>query len=156
MADPITRAEDMALEFKRRLEGIRMAEGCETDVGVRVFLGRRSISPEMMPCVSIIEADDAVSDQPARMGQVLISQHYVIMAYQACDPDNPNTVAHAAIRDMKRALWMTNGKFDPMLGGACRKLDYKGRDIAPRADGSSEVVCAIEATADFVETLYNP
>ncbi len=148
-------AEGVAAEIRTRILRCTIAQGAESDLGSVVYQGRRRVDDDMIPCASIIEADDV----PAR-GRVRdeyeIAQRYVVFAYVPCDPDNPNTAAHAAIRDMKRALFSTDGKANVTMGGKVRRLHYLGRDIGPRADGAKFVVAAIEVQAEYVECLSNP
>jgi hypothetical protein len=146
------RAEDIAAEIKRRVALCTVAQGAETDLGTRVFQGRRAVDDSMPPCATIIEADDT----PAR-GRVRdeyeISQRYIVFAYVPCAPDNPNIAAHAAIRDLKRAMF-AGGDF--RFGGLVKIVEYVGRDIGPRADGAAFVVAAIELVVTYVERLSNP
>lgn len=149
------RAEDVAAEINSRIEACTIALGAETDLGVKVFQGRRHISDDMIPCATVIEGPDAPARARVRT-EYEIGQTYVIFAYVPCDPANPNVAAHKAIRDMKRALFKTAGKADATLGGKVRALDYLGRDIGPRADGAAYVVAAIEVSASYVEMLDAP
>jgi hypothetical protein len=149
-------AEAIADELCTRLRGISVAAGYETDIGLREFRGRRSVSPDLVPCFVLIELDDIVTDRLGRLPEYLIEQHYWVLAYAECDPDRPNTTAHKMLRDMKRALFTTGGQPDAKLNGGVRRLSYQGRDIGPRADGSNTVVAAIQISAEFVEILSSP
>lgn len=155
MTTLLQRAEDIGTELSTRLAACTKALGAETDLGLKVYRGRRHVDDTMLPCAVVIEGDDA----PARGNvktQVKLDQRYVLFAYVPCDPDNPNDAAHAAIRDMKRALFKTNGVPDNRLGGKVRDLEYLGRDIGPRSDGSAFVLAAIEVGVEYVEDLANP
>jgi hypothetical protein len=150
----------IAAEIKARAETRTIAQGAETDLGAAVYMGRRRIDDEMIPCSTIIEADDTVG-RGRVADECEVMQRYVWFAYVPCDPDHPNTAAHAAIRDMKRALW---GKTLPTdspnaymrLGGKVKECEYIGRDIGPRTDGAAFVVAAIEFTVTYVERLSAP
>jgi hypothetical protein len=83
---------------------------------------------------------------------VLISQSYMIDAFDVCDPDNPNTKALSMIRDIKRAIFKT----DATLGGAVKKVSYLGRDIGPRPDGVAMVQARVMISVEYVEDLTNP
>ena len=159
MSQILTSAEAVAAEIIARLGAVTVVNGYETDLGAKVFAGRRSVDPTMLPCATLIEADDEIVDMTnMRLGvpQVEIRQHYVMYAYLECDPDHPNTTAHKAIRDFKRAIFNTDGKPDASFGRKVREIRYLGRDISPRADGSATVVAAIEITVQFVESLSTP
>lgn len=150
------RAEDVAAALLTRVLKCTIAQGAETDLGLRVFQGRRHIDDSMPPCATILEAEDTPARGRGVRGEYEIAQRYVLFAYVPCDPNNPNLAAHAAIRDMKRCLFTTDGKLDTRLGGALVSLDYVGRDIGPRADGAAFVVAAVEVVATYVERLNEP
>jgi hypothetical protein len=139
--------------IKQRLETRTIAQGAETDLGATVYLGRRHVDDTMIPCTTLIEGPD----EPGR-GHVVdeyeVAQKYIVFAYVPCDANAPNTAAHAAIRDIKRALFRTAaGGPDKNLGGQVRALRYLGRDIGPRADGAAFVVVGVEVEATYVEKM---
>jgi hypothetical protein len=148
-------AEAVGTELSTRLAACTTALGAETDLGAKVYRGRRHVDDTMIPCCVVIEGDDV----PAR-GNVKtdyrLDQRYVLFAYVPCDPDHPNDAAHAAIRDMKRALFNTNGVPDSKLGGKARDVEYLGRDIGPRADGAAFVLAALEVGVEYAENVANP
>lgn len=145
-------AAEISADIQARLEAIRTADGSETDVGRHVFRGRRNVDPDMVPCASIIEGNDTPTDRPGRLPTVAIKQRYVIGCYVPCDPDHPNDAAHAAIRDIKRAIFKGNGTLDDRV----RKVSYSGRDIGPRADGVPIVFAVVYLDVEYVEDLTNP
>lgn len=149
-------AEAISDEIVARLETCTRAQGAETDLGAAVFRGRQRIDDGMLPCSVLIEGEDMPARERGAGTQVRLMQRYLLQAYVPCDPDNPNTAAHAAIRDMKRALWKTGGKPDPTLGGKVKDVEYLGRDIGPRADGSPLVLAVIEIAIEYVERLSDP
>ena len=149
------RAEDVAAEVRTRLARCTVAQGAETDIGATVYQGRRRIDEDMIPCVTVIEGPDT-PDRTRVRDTYEIAQQYVIFAYVACDPNNPNVAAHAAIRDIKRSLFTTDGKGDGRFGGAVMGVDYLGRDIGPRADGAAFVVAAVEISVNYSEQLSAP
>lgn len=148
-------AEAVATEIVQRLGGIAVASGCETGIGAKVYQGLRRIDDEMIPCCVVIEGDDSPG-QFQLNGDLQIEQKYVLYAYLECDPLNPNVKAHAAIRDMKRALFLTDGKPDKRWARRVVEVKYLGRDIGPRTDGAKFVLAAIEVAVDYVENLANP
>lgn len=147
-------AEAVAAEVKARVERCTVAQGAETDLAQTVWEGRRRISDDMIPCVSIIEGEDR-PDSKMRT-EYEVGQHFVTFAYVPCDPAHPNRAAHAAIRDLKRAFFLTDGKADVTWGGKVRKVEYLGRDIGPRADGAAFVLASVEILVTFVERLHAP
>lgn len=155
MSDPLHHAEDIAAEIKRRLLTRTIALGAETDLGAAVYQGRRSIDKEQIPCCVVIEGDD-VPERATVTTSYNVVQRYVLLAYVPCTLDDPNLAAHAAIRDMKRAIFLTDGKPDPRWGRTVKDVTYVGRDIGPRADGEKFVLAIIEITVQYVEDLAAP
>lgn len=151
MTPSLHSAETVAAEIRTRLLTKTKAQGAETDLGVQVYQGRRKIDDSMIPCCAIIEADDTTSSSRMR-AEYDVEQRYILFAYVPCDPDNPNLAAHAAIRDLKRAVLGGDGR----LGGKVRQVTYIGRDIGPRADGAAFVIGAIEFTVNYVERMDAP
>ncbi len=155
MSASLHTAEDIGTELSTRLAKCTVALAAETNLGAKVYRGRRRIDDTMIPCCVVIEGDD-VPDRGNVKTAYKLDQRYVLYAYVPCDPDNPNDAAHAAIRDLKRAVFNTGGAADPKLGGLVRDCVYLGRDIGPRADGASFVLAAIEIGVEYVENVANP
>ena len=149
-------AEAVGQEVKRRLLKLTIAQGAETDIGRVVHLGHKSVSDDMIPFTTVIEGNEFVDEVKGTLTST--AQQYVLFAYLPCDALNPNTAAHAAIRDMKRAIFRDDdgqpSKYlSPPKGNAIR---YMGKDIAPRADGQSFVLASINFGVAMVEDLANP
>lgn len=153
---PLNHAEAIGDVIFARLSLNTVAQGAETDIGVSVFRGKRGIQPSEMPCITMIEAQDKPHDQSPKSTNVEITQHYVLQAYLACDPQHPNVAGHAALRDLKRCIFSTDGKPDSRLGDAVLQVLYVGRDIAARADGTGFVTVGLEISVKYAELLSNP
>lgn len=151
----LQRAEDIADEIHVRLARCMIAQGAETDLGRVTFRGRRKVDDTMLPCCSLIEGDD-IPSRETRSTYYELSQRYVVFAYLPCDPNDPNVAAHKGIRDLKRAIFRTDGKASVTWGGRVKEVAYLGRDIGPRADGAAFVIAAIEFAVTFVEDVANP
>jgi len=147
-----TTSQAVADEVAARLARISRANGFETDIGLRLFKGRKAIDDAQIPCCVLIEGTDTATDRPGRLPSVSIRQRYMAAAYVTCDPNNPNLAAHAAVRDVKRAIFAGDASF----GGKVLRVAYAGRDIGVRADGSPTVYVSVEIDVDFVEDLSNP
>lgn len=146
-------AESVANEIKARITAIRTANGSETEIGRDVMMGRRKIpGDDRPPCAIVLEGADDPLDHPGRIPSALIQQSYFIDGFDVCDPDNPNTKAHAMIRDIKRAIFAG----DSTLGGKVREVKYLGRDIGPRPDGVALVQVRVIIGVEYVENLTNP
>lgn len=147
MADLLKTTEEVSAAIKTRLLTVRQANGFETDLGQTVFLGKRAVDDDEVPCVSIIEGEDHPGEAVNR-DDVKIEVDYALAAYVPCDPDDPNTAAHAAIRDMKKVIF-TSYRMDKTVGA----LTYRGRDIGARSDGAPIVMAVLHFTVMIVEHL---
>lgn len=155
MSSIVNTAGEVAALVAERVARISVANGYETDIGQKVFRGKRRVADEQIGtgCVDIIEGVDMVDDRVGgRLAQCAISQRYGLVAYLPCDPDAPNDAAHAAIRDLKRAIFDK----DATLGGSVKGVRYMGRDIGARADGASFVIAVVEIAVEYVENLISP
>jgi hypothetical protein len=148
-------AEAVSDALLARCAPITVANGYETDMGLRHFRGARRVDETMLPCTVLIEGDE----DPSRVGtrtSIKTRRKFALLAYVPCDAQNPNVAAHAAIRDMKRAIFTLNGAADWTLGGQVRDVVYLGSEIAARADGQKFVVAAVEVELEYVEDLALP
>lgn len=148
-----TNATQIAAEIEARIAQIRVANGYETDIGATVYRGKIAVNDDDVPCCSIIEGLDTVEGTPGRSSQWKISQAYALVGYAQCDPAHPNDTAHAVIRDLKRAIFKTDGKADATFGRKVLQVEYSGRNIGPRADGMSIVMGIVEISVQYVESL---
>jgi hypothetical protein len=151
-------ASDIAGALAARLAQITVANGYATDIGLRVFRGKRSLGEEAVPCVTVIEGDDAPQTGGGKLnGAVTIAQRYAIEGHVVCDPDHPNDAAHLVIADLKRAIFAGGRAVGgaPKLGNA-REVNYVGRSISSREDGLAIVAASIEIDAVYAEDLRAP
>jgi hypothetical protein len=156
MIPVLTTAAAVAAEVERRLRLCTVAQGAETDLGAAFFAGRRTIDVSDYPCCILIEGADTPRDQTRQSGNVVIGQRYVLAGFVACDADRPNDAAHAVLRDLKRAMFSTNGKPDSRFDGGVHDVLYKARDIQPRVDGQNYVAALIEIEVTYPEKLSSP
>lgn len=151
MADLLLKTtEEVSLEIKRRLLTVLQVDGFETNLGATVFMGKRAVDNDEVPCVSIIEGEDHPGEANNRE-DVKITVDYALVAYVPCDPDNPNTAAHAALRDMKKVIFE-----DYRMGKTVGSMEYRGRDIGARSDGESLVMAVLHFSVMIVEKLPGP
>lgn len=149
-----TTPEEIAAEIATRIAQIDGADGWITEIGTRIFHGRVQVDDDVVPCCSIVEGADQVQTGPSqRMAMAHIKQQYALVAYLACDANSPNTAARQAIRDIKRAIFRTNGAPSKDWGGKVRSVNYQGRNIGPRADGKPLVMAVVEIEVEYAEDL---
>lgn len=158
MAEVVNTAGAVAAIIYERMQGITVANGFETNMGLTIFQGRVKVADEQVikaeVCASIIEGIDVPEDQRllGSAPEVKLEQRYGLVGYSVCDPDAPNEAAHRMLRDMKRAIWRNDATFD----GAVKAVRYRSRDIGPRADGVNIVMALLEFGVVYVENLTKP
>jgi hypothetical protein len=143
--------DKIAAELATRLAQITIANGYQTDIGLRIFDGRRRLDETQMPCIVMLEDDDEPSGQQAPNGKA--SLPWVIEGHTACDPDHPNVAGRKIVADLKKAVFSADLTFGDKRAIACR---YDGRSISPRQDGLDVVSANIVIVIDVVENLAAP
>lgn len=143
----MTISDTLAAALATRLATIKVANGFNTDIGLRVFQGRRRLDESHIPCVVIVEGEDDPSEQ--QLGKIKNVARYAVEGVAACDPDNPNVAGRAIVADIKKAIWGADNKF----GRTVIAMDYLGRTIAPREDGLDTVSAAVEFSLTYAENL---
>jgi hypothetical protein len=147
-----SKASDIAATVASRLATIKVVNGYNTDIGLRVFRGRMSLNVKDLPC--IVLAEDADTVQEIRGTKVRLTQRYTIEGHDNCDPLQPNDKAHEILQDIKRAIFGGDLSF----GGALRPNDlaYSGRSIAAREDGTAICAASVDIDISYVEDLSDP
>ena len=149
----INQAKELGIFIAARLAGITKTNGFRTDIGGRVYRGRRNIEARFAtPALVLIEGEDRIVD--SNPSSAVIVQEFACSAYLQCDPDNPNDAAHDAIHDIKRALFtVVRPANSANFEGAVKKVEYKGKQIGARADGEAVVQAVVHFDVTFAETL---
>ncbi|MBF6987254.1 hypothetical protein [Cupriavidus sp. IK-TO18] len=150
----MSKASDIAVELSNRIARITKANGFNTDIGLRVFRGKRAFSEDDLPCLVLVEGNDTPQDDA--LTAMVVSQRYVFEAHTECDPDHPNDAAHLVIADLKRAIFAGEPKLGMRLNGKAKGMTYKGRVIGAREDGAPTVFAGIHIDVLYVEDLTNP
>lgn len=141
----MSKAHQIAVKLTERVAAIRRADGFATDIGQRVYRGRRYL--DELPATVIDEGPDRGE---FRLGSFCVSLPFVIEAHDELPEDsNPNDHSHLILADLKRAVF---GPADHTLGGLARAMTYKGRQIGQRAPGVPAVFASIEIEVEYVET----
>lgn len=148
-------AEGVANEIRRRLLTCTVAQGAETDLGRVVHHGQAAIDVEQAPCCKLIEGDD-VANPAGLKTDYQVEQRFAVIAYLRCSRDTPMTAAHAGARDIKRALFSTDGKPDARLGGTVKMIEYSGKQMGFRKEGELMVLVIVEFGVTYVENVATP
>lgn len=144
-------ADKIATELAARLAQITIANGYQTDIGLRVYDGRRNLDESHMPCVVMVEDDDDPAGLQAPNAKTAMP--WLLEGHAACDPDHPNIAGRKIIADLKKAVFSGDLTFGDKRAVACR---YGGRSIAPRTDGLALVSASVTIVVDVVENLASP
>lgn len=134
------------------LESIQIANGYQTDAGLRISRGRLRISrDEVFPLISIHEGEE---DVIKRVGPSVVQLRLpvTVEGFVESDPVNPLDSAHVLLADIKRSLF-------PALSeqrGLIINTEYLGRIISPPEDGSSYSSVSVHLAVEWGEELSNP
>lgn len=147
-----SKASDIAAMIASRVGQITVANGYNTDIGLRVFRGRMALNVKDLPCIVLAEEGDSV--QEVKGTKVRLTQRYTIEGHDVCDPVQPNDKAHEILKDIKRSIFGGDLSF----GGALRPNDlaYSGRSIAARDDGTAICAASVDIEISYVEDLSDP
>lgn len=145
----LNKGSEIAELLTERLQRITVANGYNTDIGLRVFRGRKKIEDEDAPCVTIIEGDERNED--SRQEDVVLEQEYAFHAYMPCQADNPNDAAHLAIKDIKKEMFRDG----ETMGRRLKKISYLTRAIGPRPDGVAIVLAVVMISVRYTENLLD-
>lgn len=156
MTTQLHTAEGVANEIRRRLLTCTVAQGAETNLGRVVHHGQAAIDVEQAPCCKLIEGDDVVEQRAGQRTDYEVEQRFAVIAYLPCTRDTPMTAAHAGARDIKRALFSTDGKPDGRLGGAVKTIEYSGKQMGFRKEGELMVLVIVEFGVKYVENVATP
>ena len=149
-------AESVANEIRRRLLTCTVAQGAETDLGLVVHHGQATIDVEQAPCCKLVEGDDVAARSNSRSTDYEVEQRFAVIAYIPCTRDTPMTAAHAGARDIKRALFSTDGKPDGRIGGLVKSIEYSGKQMGFRKEGELMVLVIVEFGVTYVENVATP
>lgn len=142
-------AAEIAQALSTRLSAITKVNGYHTDCGSTVYRGRRRLDAESPPCIVIAELEDTVMEQTQK-GSVHLSQVYAIEAHaETTDPDHPNDLCHQMLFDLKRAVFRPTATLHTNV----RKIEYRGRTIGPRDEGTTLVYASIRIAVEYAEKL---
>lgn len=152
----MSKAKQLAQAIYERIAAITIANGYNTDIGLKVFRGRRTADEKDVPMSFIVEGDDEVLEQKGN--EVRIAVPFAVEGHTVCDPDNPNDAVHDIVADLKKAIFGGDRTFGGLVRGpnGGQPLQYAGRTIGEREDGAKVVGAAILFKAEITESLSNP
>ena len=154
------KSSDIAEYLTEVLGTIKVSNGYNTDIGATVYRGRLKHDEDRVPYAVLIEGEDRPQENDGGRLDVTLEQDFVLGAYVFCNVDNPNDAAHDAIADIKKAVFSSDLARKQMAGarggnGRVKNLEYKGKDIGPRADGKNIVFAVVHISVTFAEDLLD-
>lgn len=152
----MSKAKQLAAVIYDRITQISVANGYLTNIGAKVFRGKRTADEKDVPMSFIVEGDDEPLSQQGN--EVRIAIPFAVEGHDVCDPDNPNDKVHDIVSDLKRAIFGGDRTFGGLVRGnnGGQSLQYMGRTIGEREDGATVVGAAILFKAEILENLSNP
>ena len=154
------KSSDIAEYLTTVLQAIRVTNGYKTDIGATVYRGRLKHDEDRVPYCVLIEGEDRPQENDGGRLDVTLEQDFVPGAYVFCNVDNPNDAAHLAPKDTKKAVFSSDLARKQMAGarggnGRVKNMEYKGKDIGPRADGKNIVFAVVHISVTFAEDLLD-
>lgn len=154
MADPIVEPVSYAaLELvKQRLQGITVARGYYTDIGLGVLsTDPRTQRKDPVEIITLITGEDITDNVPASGPRTTVSDMGLVIevAIPFDVEENPALVAHRARHDLYRAL--RDDVRDAAIG--LRSLKTTGSHFTIGNDGSAVVIAQITARAGLAESI---
>lgn len=147
--------KSLSIALTELLKLITSANGFASNAGDKVYRGRQHLDESAVPCIVIGEADDVPTGEIQYGKTVSVKQRFVLDAWVASDPDNPNDAAHDAIADIKRVLFAnvnaTGG--GGQLQNVCQRIRYVNRSIGQRPEGGNIVRGTVVIEVSFKEDL---
>lgn len=152
----MSKAKQLAAAVYARISQITVANGYLTNIGLKVFRGKRTADESEVPMAFVVEGDDEVLGQKG--SEVRVAIPFAVEGHDVCDPDNPNDKVHDIVADLKKAIFDGDRTFGGLVRGpnGGEPLQYMGRTIGEREDGAKVVGAAIMFKAEIVENLSNP
>lgn len=148
---------DVTAALKARLATITPANGYHTDAGNRIYVHRRNIDQQNLPCINIYEDEDTVFEQ--KDTEVSIGLEYNIQAFTECDPDDPTQAAYRLIRDIKQATFTPDPVGFPHWGRRPNGLPvvsrtlYIGRIINEPQAGTNVIDVTVRVRFEVADSL---
>jgi len=155
----MSRALDIVLALKARLQAIRVANGFITEAGFKVYLGRAFLDSEKdTPSLTLHEGRpqksgygfvENTSANPQIGGRM--EPEYTVEGMVQCNGDEPYVAAHALLADIKRALFGTQ---DALPNTLSHRL--VGYGVMPHQPGSTSMTVLVVGAYQFVENFAAP
>ena len=152
---PLESPEEVSDAIEARIATITVANGYETDIGLKLLVGKRRLPAEdEAPCANIIDFAQTPKDlAKGNMTDAFVEQRFVVVGTAACtDKDHPNRTGHALMRDIKRAIW----KDGTTLGDKVKAVRFTGSDMGARPEGGDFMQAAVSFVVEYVERLAGP
>jgi len=150
-------AYQIILAVRNRLAGIDLDSGFNTDMGARLYLGKRQFNEsdlDVGPSMQLYMVDDAPEDSDRYVDPMLIQLGFTVAASRWLgDGDNPTQETADLIQDIKSAVLVIDGE---TLGGLSMDLGYAGSNIEYPEGGIDSVVVQVNFTALYEETYGAP
>ena len=143
----INRLRDLTSYLDGLMATVTVANGYLTNMGLAHYNGRRSLTTEDAPCVTLIVGPDEIQEQSLTKART--KQRYGFSAFVPCDADSPNDAGQDAREDLLAVLFAGGDDLD----GRVKRIEYVGHSMAPRADGDTVIQVVVEVDVTFSQSL---
>lgn len=158
----ITIASRIAQVLTARLSLIQVANGYETDAGLRVYRGRVIMSADDMepgPLVVIYPVQGAPTETPVEGMETRVRNELRLSVLGMAVPgdmDHPLDMAFQLIGDIKRALFQSIAPLVDAGERISEPPEYTGSRVALPEPGEQTVVAGVDVMIRYFEQRGNP
>ena len=141
---------------RNRLAGIDLDSGYNTDMGARLYMGKRQFNEsdlDVGPSMQLYMVDDAPEESDRFIDPMYINMGFAVSASKWIEGDNPTKETADLIQDIKSAVLVIGGE---TLGGLSMDLGYNGMSAEYPEGGIDSVVITVNFTALYAETYGAP
>lgn len=136
-----------------RLQAVQVANGFNTDAGLRVYRGRRTFDFEGdYPVFSVWSPENTPADNRHNERHDL-TLSVVVEGHALADLDNPNDAAQDLLGDIKQALFLAA---DRTMGNLVADLRWTAEATEVPEDGGQVVSVRVFAEASYPELYGDP
>jgi hypothetical protein len=136
-----------------RLGAILIAEGFNTDAGLKRYRGRVNFDEHFgFPVVTVVEQDSELQERLAARSRIALTVS--VEGICESDPDNPSDAAHDLVADIESAVL---SQANPNLSGlVVDRLEWQSRTILERAEGANQVMVSVRFTCVYIKWYGEP
>lgn len=152
-----TVAKRIVQTLATRLGVVQVANGYNTDAGLRVFRGRRSFdaSTVTLPVLSVWNPESE-PDEMYHAERLDMTASVVVEGFAVADVNAPNDTAQDLLGDIKQALFLHETTADQTVNGLAVQIRFRGEVTQVPEEGATVVSVLVRADVFYPELHGDP